>query len=118
MVQSVQKIRKRASLENAESILAAIIVFCLLAIILTFFLFNPGIRSAIAEAMQPSDDFIATVESDPFSVLGVVCLPIVVFVLFIFVLFTGWLIARKFVRFLFERTLVPDSGSAMTDREN
>jgi hypothetical protein len=116
MIQFSHKFRERTFLESAESVLAAILVLCLLAAIFAFLHYNPEVRSAIAEAIRPSDSFIEAVESDPFAVLGVASLPIVVFVAIMLFLSTTWFISKKFIHSLIEQFFISDNCSAELDK--
>ncbi|MER8503069.1 MULTISPECIES: hypothetical protein [unclassified Mesorhizobium] len=118
MIQSSHKFKERTSFESAESVLAAILVLCLFAAILAFFHYNPELRSAIAGAFRPSDNFIATVESDPFAVLGVVSLSLVAFVATLFFLITTWSIATRSIHLLSARFLASANRSVESDKGN
>ena len=76
-----QKSRRRATLENAASIVAVIFVFCLLAALFALFTYNHELRSGVIGALRPSDDLLMNMEDDPFlSVLGIFSLFVTAFV--------------------------------------
>jgi hypothetical protein len=113
-----QKSRRRASLENAASVTAVVLVFCLLAALFVLFTYNPELRSGITEALRPSDSFLMNMEDDPFlSVLGIFSLSVAVFVGVILILFAVWFIAKKCVHFFLIRFIISDNGKAEVDED-
>lgn len=114
-----QKSTQRASLENAASVMAIILVFCLLAALFAIFTYNPELRSGITDALRPSDNFLMQLEYDPFlSVLGIFSLFVAVFAGTMLLFFTVWFIAKKCIHLFLARFLVSDNGNAEADKDH
>jgi hypothetical protein len=113
-----QKSRQRASLENAASVMAIILVFCLLAALFALFTYNLELRSGIANALRPSERTLMYLQDDPFlSVLGIFSLFVVAFVGTILILFTVWFMAKKCIHLFLARFLISDNCKAEVDED-